>query len=147
MVDIGRCSSCGTYTSEVWSKKDNCGECGGSMDHINVRLGPVEMLPRAFNIAGALVFLMGLVIFLVSISNDGLGSLYLYFMFGGIFFFVVSLVSQYFLVRKAIEKRSSMNITSRRTRAPGQERPGKGPGAGPVPPAERRVAKKVMIRK
>ncbi len=150
MVEIGRCSSCGTYTSEVWSKNDNCKECGGSTDHMKIELGQIEFLPRFFNIGGGLVFLIGLILFFVSFASDSIGSAYLFFLFGGILLFIISLISQYFIVRKAIERASILKISRKKTRksGPAQKKDENEDDvkAGQMK-GDKRVAKKVMIGK
>jgi uncharacterized protein (DUF983 family) len=143
MVNIGRCSSCGTYISELFATKDNCKDCGGSIDHIKVELGPVEHLPRLFNILGGLFFVIGLFLFLLSFSENGIGSMYLLLMVVGILSFIGSLVSNQYLVKKAIAKRSAMKIGQKRTR---KDQPGPDIKKGKVE-ANRKIATKVVLKK
>ncbi len=120
MVKIGRCSSCGAYISEVWSMRDNCNDCGGAIDHIKEDLGPVEHLPRAFNVGGLIFIVIAIALFItVSVgsneSSNSTGPLIL--LASSILLFILSLVSQMIIVRKAFEKRESIKKTVRKMRS------------------------------
>ncbi|OYT44343.1 hypothetical protein B6U90_05505 [Thermoplasmatales archaeon ex4484_6] len=128
MVRIGRCTSCGRYMSEVFTARDNCPSCGGAVDHIDEEMGPISHISRIFNVGGlALIILSVMVLLLFSndrgISGGGTASLIL--VLSGIFFFVLSLVSQLLLTRGAISSHRSRKIQPRRKAREGNRSTGR----------------------
>ena len=71
LVKIGRCGSCGEYTSEIWKEKENCPSCGGPMDHLDQDIGTLEHLPRIINIGGLILIVLGMPVYsLIKIQHD-----------------------------------------------------------------------------
>ena len=120
MVRIGRCSSCGAYVSEAWGIKDNCKDCGGAIDHIKEDIGPVEHLPKAFNIGGLILIVIAIALFITgSVGRNDVSSSTgpLLLLSSSIILFICSLVSQMVIVRKAFEKREHIKKNIRRMRS------------------------------
>jgi hypothetical protein len=118
MVKIGRCSSCGTYIQEIWKERENCGKCGGAVDHIEVDMGALTYVPRALNIIGLIVMIIGIVLLIAAPAgrDGGGGSLAtLVLVISAILIFIISLIGQLLIFRKAVEKRSTIQIQKRRT--------------------------------
>jgi DNA-directed RNA polymerase subunit N (RpoN/RPB10) len=149
VVRIGRCTGCGTYISEVWTSKDECIECGEEVEHINEDLGPIEHLPRAFNIGGLIMVIIAVILFIAApVGNDGGGEATgpLILLVASVMMFLGSLASQVMLVRKAIDRRSSVQINERPVRRrPSPARKNREMKTGKVG-GERKVARKILER-
>ena len=130
MVRIGRCTSCGAFLHEIWRERENCPNCGGSIDHMEVKIGPVVYLPRALNMVGLIMLVIGMILLIAAPAgkNGGDGSLTptLILVLVAVFFFILSLISQLLIVRKAIEKKASSQVKERRLKSNRDDPPRKG---------------------
>lgn len=117
MVKIGRCNSCGQYTSEIWKERDNCPSCGGPMDHIDVDIGTMEHLPRIMNIGGLILLVLAVIVFIAEPAGNNGGdgvSGPLFLIIASIALFFVSLISQNLLSGLAMRKRERTLIREKK---------------------------------
>jgi Kef-type K+ transport system membrane component KefB len=98
---------------------------------MEVEMGAVVYLPRALNIVGLIMVVIGIVLLIaVPAGNNGgngrpVATLIL--VLAAALFFILSLLSQILIVRKAIEKRASTRVKERRLKSTGGDQPRKGP--------------------
>ena len=130
MVRIGRCTSCGTFLHEIWRERENCPKCGGSIDHLEVDMGPVIYLPRALNIVGLILVVIGVILLIAAPAGnnggDGRPTATLILVLTAVFFFILSLLSQLLMVRKAIERKASARFQEKKLRSVKDDPPRKG---------------------
>ncbi len=112
MVAIGRCTSCGSFVQELWKEKTNCSKCGGHVEHLEVDMGPVTYVPRALNIGGLILMVVGIGLLLIGTAgkngSNSTNSGTLILIVSSVLLFIFSLFVQVMINRKAIERRSSV---------------------------------------
>jgi len=121
MTGVGRCKGCGALSSEVWGKRDECRECGASIEHIKVDMGYREHLPRVFRFAGLAIVALDLGMIVIASLGSGIDKdillIALVIMVIGAISFAISLALHMDLSRKAVKKAASMKARTGRQAA------------------------------
>jgi hypothetical protein len=120
MVKIGRCTSCGSHIKEIGKEKENCDRCGGPVDHIEVDMGPVTYVPRALNIGGLILIVIGVILLIAAPAgrngDDGNSIATLVLVISAVVLFIFSLIVQLAIFREAARKRESVKVKAKTTR-------------------------------
>jgi hypothetical protein len=137
--------------SEVWKDVENCDECGGPIDHIEIDMGSRDRIPRFLNIGGIAFAIFGVLFMIFKFAvdevsrSDGWTIMTLFII--GIMLFIASLLFQVQLAQRAREKaadeRSTRKQKKLRARSDGRDLK---ITTGSLEDRPRRTASKVLIR-
>jgi len=152
MVDIAMCRTCGSKMSQVWGVKENCAECGGPVEQVNVDLGSLDRVPRYLNVGGVALTIFAVMYLVLELARDQMGrsqgtTVIVIFLFG-ILLFTASLAFQFRLASIAKERTVEEPVRRRRRRVrPREGEEGANIRSGRMEPPPRRTASKVLIRR
>jgi len=152
MVDIARCRTCGSKMSQVWGARENCVDCGGPVDQVNVDMGGLDRVPRYLNVGGIALTIFAVLYLIYELARDQMGRSQGTTVIGlfliGILMFAASLTFQFQLASMAKERTGDKPETRRQRRVRTREGEGEAnirSGRMETPP--RRTASKVLVRR
>jgi hypothetical protein len=138
--------------SQIWNEHENCVNCGGPVDQLVVDMGFMDKMPRILNVGGIALIIFAILYFIWKISGSTLGDSggtdIIILFIAGISFFLLSLVVQFLLFKRARE-RIPVDLSKRKQRKlridpEGVKEPIR---SGKVEPPARRTASKLPIKK
>jgi hypothetical protein len=113
-VKIAICRTCGRKMSQVWNERTACDSCGGPVEQSEVDMGFSDRVPRVLNVGGVAFMIFAILYIIYKLIDGGIGrdsgiDIIILF-FAGICFFAASLITQFHISKKAMERAADKTI-------------------------------------